>query len=458
MKSVSFYLLILSLCLFSPISCGKDKTEDPSCTQKKWFKNSDGDDQGDKNNSIMACEQPDGYVDNDDDPDDSDPNITSDCDMVTYYPDEDGDGYGKDGEDVITQCSGVDAPTNYVADNTDCDDSNTDINPDEELTAYKDADGDGYGDPEDSSTFPSCEVPEDYSLDNTDCNDTDANNYPGAQLRIYEDSDGDGFGNNDVSYLIAGCSNLPFDFVANNLDCNDDDGDIHPGAEETPGDEIDSNCDGIDGTIWNGPDVTFSKAPFADWTDPANQDKLTDNVILTRQDFGIPYNYQWWQDTFGVDAQRNGEASKSDLNALYFGNLEDAVNQQLIQEQLQGGTQGIRWAVSHGIFMGIPGKPFTYYSFHNLITMLHEYKNEYNGENILGIINNFQIMIEEYGHPEDPPQQFPVSGGDITDLIGQTVMGYIPGEEIYFTLTFTGLSTEEGGAMSYTRSSPFTLD
>ena len=31
-------------------------------------------------------------------------------------------------------------------------------------------------------------------------------------------------------------------------DCNDDNEDIHPEAEETPGDEVDSNCNGDDDT------------------------------------------------------------------------------------------------------------------------------------------------------------------------------------------------------------------
>ena len=36
--------------------------------------------------------------------------------------------------------------------------------------------------------------------------------------------------------------------------------------------------------VWTGPPVTFSKAPFADWTLPENQDRITDNVWLTRAD------------------------------------------------------------------------------------------------------------------------------------------------------------------------------
>ena len=41
-------------------------------------------------------------------------------------------------------------------------------------------------------------------------------------------------------------------------------------------------------TFWTGPTTTFSKPAFADWTQPANQDRLTDNVWITRQDsFGL---------------------------------------------------------------------------------------------------------------------------------------------------------------------------
>ena len=44
---------------------------------------------------------------------------------ITYYRDLDGDGYGDPGDTT----EAASAPTGYVADNTDCDDSNPDINP-----------------------------------------------------------------------------------------------------------------------------------------------------------------------------------------------------------------------------------------------------------------------------------------------------------------------------------------
>jgi hypothetical protein len=36
--------------------------------------------------------------------------------------------------------------------------------------------------------------------------------------------------------------------------------------------------------VWDGPPITFTKASFADWTLPENQDRITSNVWLTRAD------------------------------------------------------------------------------------------------------------------------------------------------------------------------------
>lgn len=35
-------------------------------------------------------------------------------------------------------------------------------------------------------------------------------------------------------------------------------------------------------TVWSGYDFSFTKPSFADWTDPANQDRITSSVWLTR--------------------------------------------------------------------------------------------------------------------------------------------------------------------------------
>ena len=87
-------------------------------------------------------------------------------------------------------------PLALSVDNTDCDDTNPDVNPgateicdgvdnncdgntDEgvESTFYADTDGDGFGDP-DSSTS-ACEAPSGFVADNTDCDDAN----PGCEPR-----------------------------------------------------------------------------------------------------------------------------------------------------------------------------------------------------------------------------------------------------------------------------------
>ena len=44
--------------------------------------------------------------------------------------------------------------------------------------------------------------------------------------------------------------------------------------------------------VWDGPPVTFTKASFADWTLPENQDRITSNVWLTRADTQGLFNIQ----------------------------------------------------------------------------------------------------------------------------------------------------------------------
>jgi hypothetical protein len=45
-----------------------------------------------------------------------------------------------------------------------------------------------------------------------------------------------------------------------------------------------------DPIVWNGRSITFTKPDFADWTLPANQDRLTNDVWLTRKNISPLFN------------------------------------------------------------------------------------------------------------------------------------------------------------------------
>jgi len=188
-----------------------------------------------------------------------------------YYADIDGDGFG-DANDSIVACE---RPEEYVENNRDCDDTDALYNPDaievcgnpdyncdgetNDTTDlyYADTDGDGYGDP--NAALSACEAPAGYVANNTDCDDTDALYNPGATEVCgnpdyncdgvtsdptdvyYADTDGDGFG--DPATAVAACD-PPAGYVDNGNDCDDSDGIYYPGAFEACGDP-DYNCDGI---------------------------------------------------------------------------------------------------------------------------------------------------------------------------------------------------------------------
>jgi hypothetical protein len=156
--------------------------------------------------------------------------LDNDCDGVTdndttdaptFFRDFDGDGYG-DPEATTTDCQFDEAigapdpdytPFGYVANSDDCDDALGSVNPD----ADEICDG----------------------LDNDCDNDVDGDNAI-DKATWYADADEDGFGDPAVT---ADACDAPAGFVGNPDDCDDDEETINPDADETC-DDLDRNCDG----------------------------------------------------------------------------------------------------------------------------------------------------------------------------------------------------------------------
>ncbi len=278
--------------------CDTDVDEDASDVST-WYADDDSDTFGDSADTVDACEQPPGYVSDSTDCDDTDSSVfpgaeeicnslDDDCDtavdedatdLATWYADDDSDTFG-DSADTQEACE---QPSGYVADSSDCDDSDGDVFPgadetcndtdddcdtdiDEDAadvaTWYTDADTDGFGDADDSTQ--SCDQPSGTVSDSSDCDDTDGSIFPGADescndvdddcdtdvdedaldvVTWYEDLDEDTFGDPDSA---ADACDQPSGYVADDTDCDDTDGAIFPGAEEvcnTLDDDCDDNVD-----------------------------------------------------------------------------------------------------------------------------------------------------------------------------------------------------------------------
>jgi hypothetical protein len=228
-----------------------------------------------------------GEVCNDVDDDCDDEIDEEPLDGLPWHGDADGDGFG-DLLDVVIAC---DPPEGYVDDDTDCDDADAAINPlelescngidddcdtlvdDDDPDAlasmyFADLDGDGYGDP--GNHVVACLPPDSYGEDDTDCDDLDAAIHPDAvevcnlvddncdglvdgddplvvgASTWYGDGDGDGFtGSQDVQVACDEPTGpAPSYAEVDGGDCDDLDASVAPGAPEAWYDSVDSDCDG----------------------------------------------------------------------------------------------------------------------------------------------------------------------------------------------------------------------
>jgi hypothetical protein len=258
--------------------------------QTTFYRDQDGDGYGDATVTTQACTAPVGYVAQAGDCADTSAarhpgaaelcdGLDNDCNgqidegvKTTFYRDADGDGHG----DAALTTQACAAPVGYVALPGDCNDGSATQHPgaaevcdgldndcngqvDEgvKTTFYRDADGDGYGDP--ALTTQACSAPVGYVAQPGDCLDTDADRRPGATevcdgvdnncngvvdefvlTTFYRDQDGDGYGNATIT--TQACS-APVGYVAQAGDCDDANAARHPGAAELC-DGLDNDCNG----------------------------------------------------------------------------------------------------------------------------------------------------------------------------------------------------------------------
>jgi subtilisin-like proprotein convertase family protein len=214
------------------------------------------------------------------------------ADKATFFRDVDGDGYGILG----TTSRACAAPTGYVANSTDCNDSSAAIKPDaaelcadtgvdnncngstsdvdadaaDKGTYFRDADGDGYGTAGDTSR--ACSMPGGFASNGADCDDGSSAVKPGAaelcadstvdnncdgtttgvdanaydKVVFFADADGDGFTLASGANFCSGTTNVGYVAAASaSVDCDDANAAVKPGAAELCADAtVDNNCDG----------------------------------------------------------------------------------------------------------------------------------------------------------------------------------------------------------------------
>ena len=265
--------------------------EDPDTPLSDWYADLDRDGYGDSESVLQSCAAPAGYIGDSSDCDDSDRTIypgaaeycdgvDSDCDdrvdesaldQSIWYLDGDTDGYGTD----ATVTTGCEAPSGYVGNDDDCDDSEASTYPgapeecgvgvDSNCDGSVDADGDGDGylaceDCDDSDPSVNPGASEVCNGQDDDCDglvdDDDSSIDSSTQTTFYADNDGDSYGDSGSS--LQRCE-TPSGYVQDSSDCDDSSDHVHPDMLESCATSADDDCDG------STSDCSHGKG-LADWS------------------------------------------------------------------------------------------------------------------------------------------------------------------------------------------------
>lgn len=135
----------------------------------------------------------------------------------------------------------------------------------------------------------------------TSCKNDDDDN---CNTIWYRDIDTDGFG--DPSNSKAACT-VPEGFVENALDVDDLDGGLNPN------------------TVWQGAPIFFEKMDNADWNLELSQDRITDNVWITRANNRFIYNIV--QEEIGQTGCNTGSPNRLPADTEWAsGTIADGIN------------------------------------------------------------------------------------------------------------------------------------
>ena len=235
-------------------NCDGDVNEDTAADAPTWNADADEDGYGTSNYTLVQCESPEGYVADATDCDDTDAAIhptadercnglDDDCDNVVPTDETDDDNDG------VSECEG------------DCDDGDSGVIV---PTWYEDTDNDGDGDP--SSSVDDCTAPNGYVANSDDCDDTDDTVYDGAtELCDGLDNDCDGSldstenDDDNDGYVECTVDNGGWDggSITGGDDCDDARAATNPGADEYCNTTHDDDCDGtidessaVDASTW----------------------------------------------------------------------------------------------------------------------------------------------------------------------------------------------------------------
>ena len=93
-------------------------------------------------------------------------------------------------------------------------------------------------------------------------------------------------------------------------------------------------------TLWTGPKITFAKTDYADWTQEANQDRITNNVWITRKDT---------ESIFNIMTESGYQTAVSPQDTEWaFGKIDDGISTLTFKPFSVLLSDGIgNWILSH---------------------------------------------------------------------------------------------------------------